>query len=90
MNHWDLTPGEAVTLVREHDGYRIHARFRFRTAILAMFLIEHNDGKLEYYEYHFRDDGSLEERYVARDQFLDIRWRIEPARANTRDRAAGA
>jgi hypothetical protein len=91
MNHWDLNPGETVTLARLHDGHRLSAAFRFRTTRIAMFLIEHDDGKLEYREYYLRDDGGLEAHIdLTGRQQIDVLWRIATARANTRGIAAGA
>lgn len=53
MKHWDLRPGETVTL--RCGGVRREARFLFRDTKIAAFKME--DG--EYREFNLRQSGSL-------------------------------
>ncbi len=60
MRHWDLNPGERVTLERS-DGYSVHAVFRFRTTLLAYF--ERGDDLLEF---ELQPDGALRHSKLGR------------------------
>ena len=87
MNHWDLNPGETVTLVRSYDRKAISAGFRFRTTTIAAFLHEDDRGKLRLVEFRLRDDGALEKEQNNRDALFDrtrVRWSIAEKRENTR------
>jgi hypothetical protein len=63
MNHWDLRPGETVTLERQRDQQRVEARFTGRATLWGRFLIA---GKPQYFD--LLDDGQLSrEEYLATD-----------------------
>lgn len=53
MRHWDLTPKEEVTLVRE-DGKKLRLVFLFRDTARAVFR-----GIKNFYEFQLAEDGSL-------------------------------
>ncbi len=71
MRHWDLNPGERVTLERS-DGHTLHAVFRFRTTMLAFF--ERGDDLLEF---GLETDGALRDCKLRR-------YEIAGADRNTR------
>jgi hypothetical protein len=85
MNHWDLIPGETVTLVRAGQGVR--AGFAFRDTLHAFFVVDEG-GTVEL---RLREDGNLEEHvrelidYDVPTVITRTRiWRIAEERANTR------
>ncbi len=79
MNHWDLTPGELVTLVCVHDGRRLDAVFTSRDTVLARF--EPHDGRLPPQYFELLDGGDLSSR---RSEGRRVIWRIRGTRAGTR------
>lgn len=92
MNHWDLTPGELVTL-RLHDQDRSHRRsdpntvravFRFHTTRLACFetIVLDPQAPPVLLQFEAMDDGSLCE--VRRDTFIRRHWNIVGLRRDTR------
>jgi len=56
MNHWDLIPGETVTLRRISDGALARLRFRFRDTVWAAFDDEGGD---RFQLFYLADDGGL-------------------------------
>lgn len=58
MKHWDLMPGEDVTLVSD-SGIMLYGYFQFRDTIRAGIMIEDADGNLKYKEFRLVDDGGL-------------------------------
>lgn len=65
MRHWDLIPGETVTLERP-DRYPITATFRFRTTLLACFERPLSNGTTEWIELELLESGGVREpRYGA-------------------------
>ncbi|HTB10967.1 MAG TPA: hypothetical protein VK752_05325 [Bryobacteraceae bacterium] len=104
MKHWDLRPGETVTLRTNGGALRRTARFLFRDTKIAAFQMD--DGR--YREFNLRQSGSLRDRadvaeilgatvgslYVSvseiRDAIYHSRvWTIEGEDRHTRGRAIG-
>jgi len=63
MKHWDLTPKQLVTLIRQ-DGHKVEARFLFRDTVRASFAV--GDDKwvvpsslAPTTTFQLQDDGSL-------------------------------
>ncbi len=97
MKHWDLRPGETVTLASR--GTRIDARFQFRDTLRAAFLIDREDGA-HLRIFSLRDDGDLSEKpstdeiirmineldYISAEAARRRHWTIEGADRNTRGR----
>jgi hypothetical protein len=58
MKHWELTPKQAVTLIRQ-DGIRVHVQLLFRDTTVAAFTGVPDQG--EFWQLHLLDDGRLRE-----------------------------
>lgn len=60
MKHWDLVPGETVTI--ERDGERLRGWFAFRTTVLACFELETRGDHFDWREFDLLGDGRLRDR----------------------------
>jgi hypothetical protein len=58
MKHWDLNPGENVTLSNPGRASR-HGYFAFRDTIHAVFMLDDGGGNFRAREFILRDDGTL-------------------------------
>ena len=59
MKHWDLVPGENVTL-RSASGTTRRGYFLFRDTLRAAFMLEDAAKELHFREYRLADDGKIE------------------------------
>ena len=90
MKHWDLRPGENVTL-QSVSGARRRGYFMFRDTLHAAFMIETAAGELYFSEYDLREDGELEQVIPSTADEIHpplparrIGWRILGADRHTR------
>lgn len=64
MKHWDLIPGETVTLTpgggESPDARGVEAVFRFRTTLLACFDVFTPPGETYWLEAQLTPDGALQ------------------------------
>lgn len=81
MNHWDLIPGETVTLVSAGNGECKRLRFRYRDTRSATF--DEEGGRI-FHRFGLSDDGELVEPRRRPGRMFAVRWRILTVRADTR------
>jgi hypothetical protein len=97
MNHWDLRPGETVTLERVRDLRRIRTQFLYRDTCCILFAHTIGD-KTERLTFRLCGDGSFVERVhfagghkyrngaAAEHLYFQDAWRIADQRPDTRGR----
>lgn len=76
MKHWDLVPGETVTLERVDAKVIRRLKFLFRTT--ALIGCSTLDATAKYREWALREDGDLEDKKGV------SRWRIQGKDRDTR------
>jgi hypothetical protein len=60
MKHWDLTPKQHVTLIRQ-DGHKLPAQFLFRDTVRACFQVLDQEQCGEFLQFQLMDDGTLKD-----------------------------
>ena len=90
MNHWDLIPGETVTLKRIHDGAMLEAEFAFRDTVRACFYFpkrrepELRETRRQIFEFCLAEDGGLFiKEWTGPVHFRKRGWGIEPPFGST-------
>lgn len=97
MKHWDLTPKQKITLIRE-DGHQVEAQFLFRDTVRACFRFLDDEQVGTLHELLLTNDGNLKDlptfeslarlyRHYSTMSAMAVfnpelkRWRIEPCPA---------
>lgn len=70
MKHWDLTPKQKITLIRE-DGHQEEAQFLFRDTVRACFQILDEEQCAELVQFQLMDDGTLKDS-PTKEQLMDV------------------
>lgn len=70
MKHWDLTPKQQVTLIRQ-DGHELPAQFLFRDTVRACFQVLDEEQCGELVQFQLMDDGTLKDS-PTREQLLSL------------------
>jgi hypothetical protein len=76
MKHWDLTPKQQVTLIRQ-DGHKLPAQFLFRDTVRACFQVLDQEQCGEFVQFQLMDDGTLKDS-PTREQLLKAGHRLHP------------